>query len=394
MTQPIPVNPAILRWARETAGLSIEEVVRKLNRKSIAAETVAAWEAVSASASPNYLQLETLAYTIYKRPMALFFFPEPPVEETPQQAFRTLPEQEIQRMSPRLRYLLRQAKSMQLNLYELYDYINPAQKQIVRDLKFAPNVSISKMVTTIRKYLNVELNVQVQWKSAEVAFKAWRNALEECGVFVFKEAFKNDAFSGFCLYDDRFPLIYVNNSKPDTRQIFTLFHELPHLLLGTGGVDTPLENYIDFLQGDDKQIEILCNRFAGAFLVPDEDFERRIETVAINDDTAEDLANRYANRYSVSREVILRKFYDRKLVSPQFYEQKVEQWRKEKGKSGEGGNYYLNKGVYLGERYIDLVFSRLYQNRISIEELSDYLGVKVKSVPGMEALLFRKGTTA
>lgn len=397
MTQPIPVNPAILLWARETAGLSIEEVVRKLNRKSIAAETVAAWE--GGEGFPTYIQLETLAYKIYKRPLALFFFPEPPLEETPKQAFRTLPEQEIQRMSPRLRYLLRQAKSMQLNLDELYEGINPAQKQIVRDLKFAPDVTISKMVTTVRKYLNVELNVQVQWKSAEEAFHAWRKAFEDCGVFVFKEAFKDDAFSGFCFYDDRFPLIYVNNSKPDTRQVFTLFHELSHLLLGTGGVDTPIEDYIEFLQGDNKRIEVLCNSFAGAFLVPDDDFNHQLTNLSIDDmtimvaqsATIKDLAD----RYSVSREVILRKLYDRNLVTQQFYEQTVEQWRKEaKHRTGKGGDYYRTKGVYLGERYIELVFSRLYQNRISIEQLSDYLGVKAKSVPGMEALLFHKGVTA
>lgn len=384
MSQPIPLNPAILRWARETAGLSIEEVASKLHSKSITTERVAAWE--RGEGSPTYLQLETLAYKIYKRPLALFFFPEPPLEETPKQAFRTLPEQEIERMSPRLRYLIRQAQSMQLNLAELFDGVNPAEHQIVRDLRFTPNASISQMVTSVRKYLSVELSEQLKWKNAEDAFKNWRNAFEECGVFVFKEAFDNDAVSGFCLYDNRFSLIYVNNSKPYTRQIFTLFHELAHLLSGTGGIDAPLEDYIDLLHGDDKRIEILCNRFAGAFLVPDDDFDRRITSVPVNDKTIGDLAD----LYSVSREVILRKFYDKNLVSQQFYEKKVEQWAKEaNGRAGTGGDYYRTKGVYLGERYLELVFSRYYQKRISAEQLADYLGVKAKSVPGMEALLFR-----
>ncbi|KKL56723.1 hypothetical protein LCGC14_2242570, partial [marine sediment metagenome] len=38
---------------------------------------------------------ERLAYEIYKRPLALFFFPEPPEEETPKESFRTLPQEEI-----------------------------------------------------------------------------------------------------------------------------------------------------------------------------------------------------------------------------------------------------------------------------------------------------------
>ena len=173
------------------------------------AETVAAWE--RGEGSPTYPQLETLAYEIYKRPLALFFFPEPPVEKTPKQDFRTLPEPEIQRLSPRMRYWLRQAQSMQLNLAELYDGVNPAEHQMVRDLKLAPDASISEMATNVRQYLNVELSDQLQWKSAEEGFKTWRNALEDCGVFVFKEAFRDDMVSGFCLYDAQFPVIYVNS---------------------------------------------------------------------------------------------------------------------------------------------------------------------------------------
>ena len=334
MTTQIPVNPAILRWAREGAGLSFEDVAKKLKLKSITANTISSWE--NGKGPPSYAQLEKLAYEIYKRPLALFFFPEPPKEETPKQAFRTLPEQEIQRMSPRIRYLVRQAKAMQINLDELYDGVNPAQNQIVRDLKYLPNAPISRMVADVRKYLNVQLVDQFQWKNPENAFKAWRKALEDCGVFIFKEAFKSNTFSGFCLYHDRFPIIYVNNSQSPNRQIFTLFHELAHLLFGTGGVDTPLENYVNYLHGDDKWIEVSCNSFAGAFLAPDEDFDLRIKALSIDDNAMRELADIYC----VSREVILRKLLDRNLINEHYYKNKVDQWKKEaSGKKGGGGNY-------------------------------------------------------
>src|SRR3990167_5998012 len=112
MTQPIPVNPAILQWARKTAGLPIEEVVHKLNKKRVTAETLAAWE--RGEGAPTYPQLEMLAYEVYKRPLALFFFPDPPSEETPEQTFRTLPEYEINLMPSRIRFLTREAKVRQL----------------------------------------------------------------------------------------------------------------------------------------------------------------------------------------------------------------------------------------------------------------------------------------
>lgn len=389
MNQTMPINPLILRWARETAGLSIKEVVHKLNRKTVGIETVSAWE--SGESSPNYVQLEDLAYNIYKRPLALFFFPEPPVEESPQQTFRTLPDVEIKRLSSRMRLLLRQAKAMQINLDELYSGVNPAEHQLVRDLQFPPEASEFELASAVRIFLGVELREQFQWKSTEIAFKQWRNALENCGIFVFKDAFKEEAISGFCLHDKRFPIIYVNNSQPDTRQIFTLFHELAHLLSGTGGIDMPDESFIRTLDGRNKQIEVLCNRFAAAFLVPDPDFDQRITHAPIN----EDLISALADRYSVSREVILRRLLDKHLVSQQFYEQLVEEWQSEaKVKSGTGGDYYRTKRSYLGERYLELAFSRLYQNKISNDQLADYLGVKVKNIAGMEALLFQKEASA
>ncbi len=386
MSEPIPVNPDMLKWARETAGLGVDDVVRKMKRKRITAETVLSWE--NGEDSPSYIQLERIAYEIYKRPLALFFFPEPPQEETPKQSFRTLPDYAIERLPQRIRFLMRKARVMQLNLAELYDNANPASRHIVQDLSFDPGVSAEKMAATVRDYLGIDLASQMRWRNSEEALKVWRDALEEHGVFVFKDAFKVDSFSGFCLYDEQFPIVYVNNSKPKNRQIFTLFHELAHLLFRTGGIDTPLDDYLDHLEGDSRRIEVLCNRFTGEFLVPGRDFEQRIRGITINDESIQELAE----TYHVSREVILRKLLDRKLVEQAVYEEKAQDWTQSaKKSSGKGGDYYRTMGAYLGERYLGTAFSRYYQNRISVEQLADYLGVKVKNVPGMENLLFPRG---
>lgn len=130
MSEQIPVNPEVLQWARQTAGYSrIEDVVNEINRKRITVEVIEAWE--EGKSSPSYEQLERLAYEIYKRPLALFFFPEPPEEEAPKQSFRTLPQEEIDLMEPNLLYLIRRAKAMQENLRELFDGANPATKNYV-----------------------------------------------------------------------------------------------------------------------------------------------------------------------------------------------------------------------------------------------------------------------
>jgi Zn-dependent peptidase ImmA (M78 family) len=384
MKEQIPVNPDLLVWARETAGLSLEETAQRMN-KSV--EIIELWE--KGDGAPTYIQLEKLAYQIYKRPLALFFFPEPPQEETPNQSFRTLPEQEIKMMSSRMKILIRKARVMQANLIELNQEINPAEKQIFKELSFDVNQPLVEMTKTVRELLGISLDRQIAWKDTDDAFKCWREQLEENGIFIFKDAFKDDDFSGFCLYNDEFPLIYINNSKSNTRQIFTLFHELAHILFKTGGVDTRLNNYINYIEGDDRKIEIICNRFAGQFLVPDLDFNNQIAGVTVNDEILQDIAD----RYKVSREVILRKFLDRNIIDQTYYYEKTSEWAESaKAQKGAGGDYYRNMGIYLSQKYLEIAFSHFYQKRISDSQLADYLGVKAKSIPGMENIMMSKGT--
>ena len=393
MSEAIPVNPDILRWARESMSLSLEDVAQRMNRK---VSEIEAWEC--GEASPTYIQLETLAYKIYERPIALFFFPEIPDEEAVEKSFRTLPEQELQRIPPRILYLLRRARVFQLNLAELYDGVNPASRQILRDLDFAPSVDVSEMAHQVRNYLGIDLAEQQSWNDADDTLKRWRTVLEDHGVFVFKDSFnppgkkKEDSvestFSGFCLYDSDFPVIYVNNNKAKNRQIFTLFHELAHLLMHTGGVYTRQDDYIEYLTGDDRLIEVLSNQFAAEFLVPSEDFRVRLVSKSIHDRSIAD----FAALYGVSRETILRRLLDWGRVSQQDYDEKMDQWRNErKENSGPGGNYYLTRGAYLGEKYIEIVFSNYHKGRISVEQAADYLDTKTKYVPGMEEWLFKQG---
>ena len=396
MSDSIPVNPDVLRWARVSLRLSQEEVARRMKKK---VSDIDAWE--RGEASPTYIQLEDLAYDIYKRPIALFFFPDIPEEEAVEQTFRTLPEQMLERIPPRIFYLLRRARVFQLNLDELYDGVNPASRQILRDLDFAPSVAVTEMADQVRAYLGIGLAQQQSWHDADDALKRWRTALEDHGVSVFKDSFNppgakkvdsvESTFSGFCLYDTEFPVIYVNNNKPKNRQMFTLFHELAHLLMHTGGVYTRQDDYIEYLTGDDRRIEVLCNQFAGEFLVPSWDLQTRLAGKAIQYGMIAD----WAALYGVSRETILRRLRDWGHVSQQEYEEKALQWQNErKESSGSGGNYYLTRGAYLGEKYIEAVFSNYHKGRISVEQTADYLDIKTKYVPGMEEWLFKQGEAA
>jgi len=388
MSEQVPANPDMLRWARETGGFDIDDVVVKLKRKRITSETVASWE--EGATSPTYVQLERLAYEVYRRPLALFFFPERPEEEAPKESFRTLPQAEINLLEPRLLYLVRQARVMQENLRELFDGGSPAKQRVCSDITIRESDTISSVAKSVREYLGVDMEEQYTLPTNDSALKYWRNVLEEHGVFVFKDAFKDAECSGFCLYDDVFPIIYINNSQAKIRQIFTLFHELAHLLFKTGGIDLRHDAFVQKLRGNSKRVEVFCNKFAGEFLVPTEDIEPRIRNQTIDDN----LLTRFARKYSVSREVVLRKCLDLNFITKAVYEAKVNEWKEERppgGNSTPGGNPYYTKGAYLGPHYIEKAFGKYYQGAISRTQLADYLGMNEKHVDSFEGYALHGG---
>lgn len=376
------LNVSILRWARESQGYTIEEVAAILKKSP---DTVAAWEADDDEAAPTYVQLERLAYQIYNRPIAVFFLPSPPSEPNLKQEFRTLPDFEIDRLSADTRYHLRLARAFQLSLRELSEGANQAEHKVFEEVELARDSDPSEAADQIRAALGITLDVQRSWSSRDEALKKWRSAVEELGIFVFKNSFKQKEISGFCLTDEDFPIIYLNNSTAKARQIFSLFHELCHLLLRTNSITRFDDAYVDDLDQDERAAEQFCNRVTAEFLIPADDFSTQLQAVNEYDD---ETVERLADRYQVSREAILRRLLDLDLVGRDYYRTKADQWAQEAEDMPprRGGNYYATHAAYLGQAYMGLVFSSYYRGKISLGQTADYLGVKSKSVAGLEAL--------
>ena len=242
------------------------------------------------------------------------------------------------------------------------------------------------MATSVRNYIGISVDDQRQWKDNETALKEWRSALLRVGIFVFKDAFKLDEYSGFCLFDELFPIIYVNNSATKTRQIFTYFHELAHLIFHTSGIDTIHDRYIDRLETDNRQIEVLCNRFASNFLLPDDAIAR----ATVGRDSSEATAELLAAQFHVSREVIFRRFLDQGRIQEGQYMAAVRRWNDQRqGGTSGSGNHYWTKLSYLGRDYVSLALSQFHQNRIDETQLADYLDTKAKNVGILEGYFER-----
>ena len=375
------VQPSVIRWARESMGMSIEDVAHKLKRSS---EEVRAWESEGSASSPTYAQLESLAYKVFKRPLAIFFLPAPPDEIQPTREFRTLPDADLQTLNADTYVQVRKAHAYQITLKEVFDGRNPGERSIVRDVALDMQLSVETQASSVRKALGISLEDQLGWKTDELALKRWREAVEAHGIFVFKAPFKQKDISGFCLLDADFPLIYLNNGTTKTRQIFSLLHELAHLLLNVSGISKFEQSYMSRLPVAERRLEQFCNKVAAEILIPSADFGQQIAGLPSDAESMQDhLYATLANRYGVSREAILRRLLDLGRVSQVFYEQKAKLWASQK-KAASGGDWYASQNTYLSDKFAREVIGRHYRNQISVEQASEYLGIKAKNFAGLE----------
>lgn len=375
------INPEMLRWARTRAGYSMEDVAR---RRRVDPATVEDWE--EGKSYPTWRQLEQLADKDYHRSTGFFFLNNPPEESTVSAEFRRLPSSMLEGLEADTLYAVRQARLRQEDLGELLGDQGIGERFILKDLAGEVNPKDPvQLASDVRERLEVGLDEQKAWRNPDDALKQWRERVEDQGVWVFKRSFKQKDVAGFCLNDDVFPVIYVNNGQSKTRQIFTVFHELAHLIFDFNYLEwSDSERYANVLDEGEREIEIACNRFAGELLVPSVDFDRSVSQRSVNTLSEEHLIA-LANDYKVSREVILRKFLDRGRLSGDQYRQWVQSWSSGfSASSSSGGNYYATQAAYLGQKYLRAAFQALVDGRINDFQLAQLLGVKGSSLERLE----------
>lgn len=376
------VNPAIIQWARERSGLSLDDLARVMKRDPVELQR---WE--DGELAPSYKALEELAYRHFKIPLAVFFFPAPPNVDDPKGNFRRLPEYELERFSPDTIQKIRFAQAYQDSLEEFFMESQP-ERMIHNDID-PRKYSLEDISSRVRKYLGITFREQINFRNIDQAFKAWRHALEGAGVFAFKDSFKDRFLSGFCLVHDKYPIIMVNNSNSFTRQIFTLLHELGHILYGVNGVTDVDESYLRYLKKEERSIEIKCNRFAAEVLVPAHKFEADIPYI---EEEGINAISDLANKYSVSREVILRRMLDFDLIDKEHYVSQAKKWNNDYLRTkneASGGNWYLTKMAYLGEGFVQTAFNNYRKGRFDKATLATHLNVKAKNLKKFESYIWR-----
>lgn len=255
----VPITPTVLTWAIKESGLSRADVSERLK---LDLRDLFAWE--KGDAQPTLTEFRSLA-RLLRRQTAVFMLPAPPRSALPALDFRGPPGELRASLNPDERKFVRQIARVQRALAwiahesgELGQTCLPGftQRNVPEDAASA-----------VRKQLAIEPAEQLSWKSSSVAFRAWREALERCGVSVFLLPLGEESARGLSIWDADAPAVIVNSAWNLEARIFTTFHEVGHLVMRTSSACI---GYVGVREDAQRSIERWCDRFAASLLMPED----------------------------------------------------------------------------------------------------------------------------
>ena len=161
------INPALLLWARESAGMGLEEAARRLG---VSAEKLSSWE--KGQTRPTVKKLLNVA-SVYKQTFAAFYLDDPPdVFHPPVKDYRRLPSGVVNKVSADLSFDVRLAMDRRAVSLELLAQQN--EKPPLFNSVVSMSEDPEQVATRIRTELGIDFNVQARWRDTRSAFNAWR----------------------------------------------------------------------------------------------------------------------------------------------------------------------------------------------------------------------------
>lgn len=320
----IHVDRNILIWAVERMGKTVDEYVME-NPK------FQQW--IDGTKFPTFKNVEQFARKFYV-PLGYMFLKTPPEEACPIPFFRNIDNQ-----------------VHNVNVYDTVTEIQERQEWLSSYLRridvgkvgfvglFSIENSVQDVCDKIREILGVAHNWAFEYRSIDDALKYITKKIEDKGVIVSYNSvvgFNNSRplpvkdCRGFALVDDYAPFIFINSKDAKVAQMFTLFHELAHVLIGySAGVgEVNLEQLSD--------LERFCDKVAANFLVPELLLEEVWTNVGENYEAL-------SKRFKVSRFVIARRAMELGYITHNDFFRLHNIWINEprvKANDSQGGNFY------------------------------------------------------
>lgn len=375
-------NPEVFRWARESAGLDVDEAAKALHIK------LDSLEAVEAGAEPSRPLLLRMTQ-VYRRSLLTFYLPAPPQKGNRGQDFRTVVPGQFVEAEVEVDVLLRNLLARQ----SLVRSVLEADEE-VQPIHFVGSASMDQGVGTVALSIQQALGFErAQFRghaTTEQAFSFLRSLAERVGVFVLlignlgshHTAIPVGAFRGFAIADPLAPFVVINDQDAKTAWSFTLLHELAHLWLGETGVSGGIPEH---------RIEQFCNAVAAEVLVPFADLAA-LGIGGLGFDQQLELISRQADQWNVSRQMVayglLRAgqidYGNWQAIDGKFREiwqaERAREKELARGKKRNGPTYYTLRRHRLGRAMLSFAAQALNTGTLTPSKAAQVLGVAPRSV--------------
>jgi Zn-dependent peptidase ImmA (M78 family) len=398
MREQEQINPEILVWARESAGLEIGEAAKKLafgdSRRETGAQKLLELE--RGRRFPTRTQLTKFAKT-YRRPLITFYMTTPPKRASRGEDFRFRGQAVSPRENALLDALLRDIKARQEIVRDLLEDLDEATPR-----GFVAAASMGDGAEALSKRITAMLHIPARrsdWgTSPGEFFKRLRTETEKIGVFVllvgdlgsYRSALREDVFEGFTIADPVAPFIVINDHDARTARSFTLIHEFAHICIGKGGVSGPPDAISE--DSEEGRTEQFCNDVAGLVLLPQSFATQKPAELSQG---GREAASRYiegvAKSWMVSEPMVALRLRRLGWISAALYRDLSDaysaRWSSFKAMTKaanelkEGGpDYYVLRQSRLGDALVGIVHRTVREDRLTHTRAAKVLGVKPASV--------------
>ena len=384
---PALVEPALLVWARKTAGIKVDAAAKKVG---VAPEELAAWE--RGDGGPSVAKLRALG-AAYKRPIAVFYLPVPPTDFAPLKDYRRLPGDGEREQSPAVLLAGRRAYQRREAALELYEVVEgePPAFDLSADLDEDPET----VGLRLRSWLRVEAVGRSFWSDQRETYNGLRSLCEQRGVLVFQASgVAVSEMRGFSIGEFPLPVVACNSKDAYAGRAFTVLHELAHLALQQAGLCDLIE--AARRRPEDQRVEVFCNAVAAAALMPTAAFLNDPDVVVRRrvDDWPDEILKAVARRFGTSREAVLRRLLTLGRTTQKHYQERRHAWdealRLNPPPKKKIPVSQAQKAVSAaGRLFTRLVLDGYYRDIITASSVAAYLGVKLGHLERVEQLLAR-----
>jgi Zn-dependent peptidase ImmA (M78 family)/transcriptional regulator with XRE-family HTH domain len=356
----LTVNPEILSWARTERGYTISDAAKKLNRS---VERVKEWEK---SGKPlSYSELKNVA-KVYRRQMSVFFLKEVPKKTKIPEDKRNLSVSDSSLSPEALLAVRRTSRYLSVARELIEPQVFQNRYRWLKDINRSG--SIETIAAQVRDLLGVAVEDQFQVADSRAALKLWRDKIEDSlGIFTFSFLMPYGELDGFSYVEDGIPYaITVNSRNTKNRNIFTLFHELAHIIEGHSGICFAYET-----DGRRDGPERRCDRFAAELLMP-----RAAMKVPSNFEELQ----AYAREFSVSSEAYARRLENIDLIPREKTEEYLREIKKSPLPKPGKGEMKISPIVMSrnrrGESFFNLIIDAHGRGRLSSSQAADILKLR------------------